>query len=374
MVTSHLISLFMFGNLPTALGQDSSLKHPWKLLEAHQPQILLLSSDQEALEFNQRLTPKSRSAESPPTRRKQSREGDVSIHKPTEIQEAITTFWASMTAIANIQKLRTLTESPLNGPLVLEDLLSEAQQKWIFSKFSLEGLEPLLEFQKKLSQSPFKKPTTFLLDDEYSKFSNFHDHSIVISDGPSWTNILNEFGFKGIESRLSEYWPPSDQHSQNSISNTQKQAYIQQYVTSRLMSIFHGNLLMQALQVETQAYKVAWESWHHLQQGQQQRQSRQARMRLCGTWKWIIHNHQNHGDHKTMMTFTPPENATPSHVQPTTVFMHGDTLYLKWIFPQGIQEDSLLFSNHDTRLEGTFTNSVGPYGSISGQRLSPCKK
>jgi len=140
------------------------------------------------------------------------------------------------------------------------------------------------------------------------------------------------------------------------------------------MSIFHGNLLMQALQVETQAYKVAWESWHHLQQGQQQRQSRQARMRLCGTWKWIIHNHQNHGDHKTMMTFTPPENATPSHVQPTTVFMHGDTLYLKWIFPQGIQEDSLLFSNHDTRLEGTFTNSVGPYGSISGQRLSPCKK
>jgi len=110
-----------------------------------------------------------------------------------------------------------------------------------------------------------------------------------------------------------------------------------------------------------------------MQHWQQQEQTNHAMMRLCGTWKWIIHNHQNHGDHKTTMTFHPPGQSSSSHVQPTTILIHGDTVYLRWTFPQGIQEDSLLLSNRDSRLEGTFTNSLGPHGSISGQRLSPCK-
>ena len=127
------------------------------------------------------------------------------------------------------------------------------------------------------------------------------------------------------------------------------------------------------LDVKTQAYETAWNTWHRIQQWHQQEQTSLAKLRICGTWKWIIHNHQNHGDQKTTITFSPPGLTTPSQTQPTTILIHGDTVYLKWIFPQGIQEDSLLLSNRDSRLEGTFTNSLGPHGSISGQRLSPCQ-
>jgi hypothetical protein len=234
-------------------------------------------------------------------------------------------------------------------------------------------LEPLLKFQQKLSTSFSQEEVALPLDNEYARFTNFHDQSHSSPENAYWINLFNDLGFKGIENRLQEYWQQQEPQNPKPISDAHKRVYIQQYITSTLLPMFHTYFLTRAIQVEAQAHEVAWESWYRLQQWQQQEQSNQAIMRLCGTWKWIIHNHQNHGDHKSTTTFSPPEQDMPPHVQPTTVLIHGDAVYLKWNFPQGVQEDSLLLSNHDTRLEGTFRNSRGPYGSISGQRLSPCQ-
>jgi hypothetical protein len=74
-----------------------------------------------------------------------------------------------------------------------------------------------------------------------------------------------------------------------------------------------------------------------------------------------------------VITFSSLEQSSPSQPQPTTITIQGDTVYLKWTFPQGFQEDSLLLSNRDTHLEGTFKNSLGPHGSISGKRLTSCQ-
>ena len=189
-----------------------------------------------------------------------------------------------------------------------------------------------------------------------------------------WIRLFNDLGVQGIHSKLEEYWQQHNpQDIQQPISDSRKQAFIQHYVESRLFPLFHDHLLTKALQIEVQAYDVVRNTWPHIQEWQEEEQTTHALRRLCGTWKWIIHNHQNHGDHKTTMTFHPPGQSSSSHVQPTTILMNGDTVYLRWTFPQGIQEDSLLLSNRDSRLEGTFTNSLGPHGSISGQRLSPCK-
>ncbi|MDH3769486.1 MAG: hypothetical protein OET79_00665 [Nitrospirota bacterium] len=208
----------------------------------------------------------------------------------------------------------------------------------------------------------------------FSQFDKIYNQIDSTSSRQTWISLFNDLGFKGIQAKLEEYWQQHDQQDlQFPVSNSLKQSYIQNYIESRLFPIFHAHLLTQAIQVEAQAYNVAWKSWNHIQQWQQQEHTHLAMRRLCGTWKWIIHNHQNHGDHKTTMTFIPPGQSTPSQVQPSTILIHGDTVYLKWTFPQGIQEDSLLLSNRDTRLEGTFTNSLGPHGSISGQRLSPCQ-
>lgn len=74
------------------------------------------------------------------------------------------------------------------------------------------------------------------------------------------------------------------------------------------------------------------------------------------------------------VNFLPSGQTAPSkQPMPTTIAVRGDTVYLEWTFPQGRQEDSLLLSNRDTIMEGTFKNTLGPYGSISGKRLSTCQ-
>ncbi len=365
--------LLTIGNLPPAWGQDSNFKNPWKLLEEKHAEILPLSSDQEALEFTQRLMPQLQQSQQHPRRRKHASNKDSSDTISPERQTTITTFLAAMATIANIQKFRAVPNTPLDSHFFSKNLPSAIQREWILSKPALDKFTYFLDFQHKASMALTGGNRTLPPDNEYAQFTFFHDQTNSTTEGLSWMSLLNDHGLKGIEDKLLEYWQQKDQQARHPISDSQKQVYIQQYMASRLLPIFHTYLLAQAIESEAQAYHVAWESWHHIQQWQQQEQDKQARMRLCGNWKWIIHNHQNHGDHKTTMTFHSPDLATPSQVQPTTILIHGDTVYLKWTFPQGTQEDSLLLSNRDTRLEGTFTNSLGPHGSISGKRLSPCQ-
>ena len=373
-VLSILISFFYLGPLPIADAHHNSLDHPWKLLQEHRHNILLLSSDPEALKFNQTFMPQQRQPQHSHTRRKSSRGRQTSHPIPQEMQKAITSFWAAMATIVSVQEFRAVPEASFPKHLFTEILQSEAQRQWLFSKPSLQEFKDLVEFQKKLSTWPKQEPVAFPPNNNFSQFEKMYNHIDSTSSRQSWINLFNNLGFKGIQAKLGEYWQQQDQQDlQLPVSDSLKQSYIQNYIEFRLFPVFHAHFLTQAIQVEAQAYNVAWESWNHIHQWQQQEHTHRAMERLCGTWKWIIHNHQNHGDHKTTMTFISPGQSTPSQVQPSTILIHGDTVYLKWTFPQGIQEDSLLLSNRDTRLEGTFTNSLGPHGSISGQRLSPCQ-
>ena len=373
-VLSLVICLFSFGPPLIADAHHNSLEDPWKLLQEHRHAILHLSSDPEALTFNKTFLPQQRQPQHSPIRQKPSRDSQTSNPIPQEIQGAITSFWAAMVAIVAVQEFRVVPEASFPTHIFTEILSSEAQRQWLFSKPSLQGFKDLVEFQKKLSAWPKQGLVAFSSHNNFSQFEKLYNQIDSTSSRQTWIRLFNDLGFTGIQAQLGEYWEQQDQQDlQFPVSNSLKQSYIQHYVESRLFPIFHAHLLTQAIQVEAQAYNVAWESWSHIQQWQQQEHTHRAMGRLCGTWKWIIHNHQNHGDHKTTMTFSPPGQSTPSQVQPSTILIHGDTVYLKWTFPQGVQEDSLLLSNRDTRLEGTFTNSLGPHGSISGQRLSPCQ-
>jgi len=373
-VISLLIGLFSFEPLLIADAHHNNLEHPWKLLQEQRHTILRLSSDPEALTFNETFIPQQRQPQHSPARQKSSRNKQTSHPIPQEIQRAITSFWAAMVTIAAVQEFRAVPDASLPTHLFTEILPSEVQRQWLFSKPSLQGFKDLVEFQKKLSTWPKQEPVALSPHNHVSQFEKLYNHIDLTSSRQTWISLFNDLGFTGIQAKLGEYWQEHDQQDLPfPVSNALKQSYIQHYIESRLFPIFHAHLLTQAIQVEAQDYNVAWESWNHIQQWQQQEHSHRAMGRLCGTWKWIIHNHQNHGDHKTTMTFSAPGQSTPSQVQPSTILIHGDTVYLKWTFPQGIQEDSLLLTNRDTRLEGTFTNSLGPHGSISGQRLSLCQ-
>lgn len=50
----------------------------------------------------------------------------------------------------------------------------------------------------------------------------------------------------------------------------------------------------------------------------------------------------------------------------------GDTVYLRWEIDGRVQEDSLLFSKESQRLEGSFVNNQGGWGSITGKRTAGC--
>jgi hypothetical protein len=106
-----------------------------------------------------------------------------------------------------------------------------------------------------------------------------------------------------------------------------------------------------------------------------QLKAQKSAARLCGTWQWTIHNHKNHQEQKTVIVLLPPGTpAPPDMPQPAKMVVMGDAVYLRWEFPRGYQEDSMLLANEDRRLEGTFKNTAGDWGAITGKRIAPCSK
>jgi hypothetical protein len=109
--------------------------------------------------------------------------------------------------------------------------------------------------------------------------------------------------------------------------------------------------------------------------GDDQLKALKSAARLCGTWQWTIHNHRNHQEQKTVIVLLPPGTpAPPDMPQPAKMVVMGDAVYLRWEFPRGYQEDSMLLAKEDRRLEGTFMNSAGDWGAITGKRIAPCTK
>jgi hypothetical protein len=51
----------------------------------------------------------------------------------------------------------------------------------------------------------------------------------------------------------------------------------------------------------------------------------------------------------------------------------GDSIYLRWEQGEFVQEDSLLFIKEGGRIEGSFENNTGGWGSITAKRTAPCQ-
>ena len=95
--------------------------------------------------------------------------------------------------------------------------------------------------------------------------------------------------------------------------------------------------------------------------------------RLCGTWQWVIHNHQRHHEERKLSLIFPPAGKDGTGIPGLSeLIVLGDAVYLRWETDGKTQEDSLLLSKEGQRLEGTFVNSQGGWGSISGKRTASC--
>jgi len=368
------IQIYLCFSFSTAFANQELAETPWSLLEQHRTQILQLSSDDEALVLFQSITKPQITGS---RLRTQSQPSPTNLNLAEETKLAITTYLASLAATAQVQEVRkNIVGFTTASPPSSEDVIGEAQLQWILQRSPLITLKPLMDSYKQVSTWSKSTSQTLPLGNEFTDFASYYDQTYPVSDESplSWVSIFQQHGQKGIEDRLLEYWQaPNQLANQQSSSQSTHQNYAQHYIATRLLPIFQANLLTQSIRLEAMSYEAAWEAWQHIQQGQQQEKTKSSFTRLCGTWQWLVHNHQNHGDHKMTITFSPPGQSSSSQLEPTTISIQGDTVYIKWTFPQGVQEDSLLLSNHDTHLEGTFKNSLGPHGSISGKRLSTCR-
>lgn len=133
-------------------------------------------------------------------------------------------------------------------------------------------------------------------------------------------------------------------------------------------------LALSAGRLALDAQQRAIAEWWQLKSWKDRVRTVRGRNKLCGTWQWIIHNHQqHHQEQKLALLFPPPGADYPLAPGLVETVVLGENVYLRWESNGQVQEDSLQFVKEGKGLEGTFVNSQGGWGSISGKRTSDCK-
>ena len=193
----------------------------------------------------------------------------------------------------------------------------------------------------------------------------------------AWVNLATHQGSAGIIQRIeNSFRTHTTQHTPlDSATGQKEKAFVGRFLHQHVLPFLKSYLQVSLYALQTTSNHRAWETWQRVQQWATRKQEEISLTRLCGTWQWLIHNHQNHGDHKTLMVYPPPSQYDRMEPKPSKVQVRGDTLYIRWEFPRGIiQEESLLFSDKDRMLSGTFINNMGPHGNITARRMAPCQK
>ena len=138
------------------------------------------------------------------------------------------------------------------------------------------------------------------------------------------------------------------------------------------VSTLQVTVLERAARLEVDAMQAAYQDWDRIRNWKDRVRELRGQARLCGTWQWIIHNHQqNHQERKLVLLF-PPAGQTQALPGLVEMIVLGENVYLRWEIDGRVQEDSLQFNKEGQRLEGTFVNSQGGWGSISGKRTAGC--
>ena len=132
-------------------------------------------------------------------------------------------------------------------------------------------------------------------------------------------------------------------------------------------------VLERATRVEVDAMQASYQEWDRIRNWKDRVRGLRGQARLCGTWQWLVHNHQQHHQEQKLSILFPPAGNTQATLPGLVeTIVLGENVYLRWEIDGRVQEDSLQFSNEGQRLEGTFVNSQGGWGSISGKRTAGC--
>ena len=252
---------------------------------------------------------------------------------------------------------------------LIQTILEQQPRQIEWLRQTQPDLPDLLALVKTIAQLQPPAPSTQPLSPSDAVFTQFlHEQYPDWTGTPnSWLTLAQTEGAEGVRKRLRDSWDNRHEAPDPAPS-------INLFLRQSFLPIATAHVKADLLQLQVRNERQAWTTWQAIQEWSNNRKNEQGLRRLCGTWQWLIHNHQNHGDHKTIMVYPPPSQYHRMDPQPATIRVQGDTVYIRWEFPRGIvQEESLLFGEKDQLLSGTFVNNLGPNGNITGRRVKPCQ-
>lgn len=342
------------------------------VLRAH-PQILgTVTSDTEALTlFASRLGPALDLTDSVSILTSKSLAGRLPDGTTSDLADAAIRLTAELAAWRHATAIKQAADTEGAAPLqaVLKDAVP--QQQWLLGNDGRVHLRRAFELAALLTAVQSPQASQSNGSPIFAEYAAYLDRTYPRLTGPdsSWLAVAEREGLAGLRRRLMEFWEQSGRQG-----TADKEDLASRYVHTRLRPVFLAQLTAHAILAEADAESRARAQWVRLRTWRDRLREMKGLARLCGTWQWTVHNHQNHQEHKMVMTFSPPNAPDTSGPRPTKIVVLGDGVYLRWEFQGGYQEDSLLFTNEGQRLEGSFINSAGAWGSIAGKRTAACSR
>jgi hypothetical protein len=253
---------------------------------------------------------------------------------------------------------------------VIEQLIREISEQAAW----LTGDEEIPHIRSIVASIPALKangsaPQTTMDEALYRDYATFLDTQYpTIAGAPdSWLVMLETRGIQAWHDRLATV------PDKARVDEIQAKSLSERYSSSRLRPLLRLSLAQQGSRLETWAAQRVYRSWLSIHEWKDAVRLNRGLTRLCGSWQWTIHNHQNHGEQKLTVTFPPPGDRQ-ERGGPAEIVALGDLVYLRWEGAGRVQEDSLLFSKEAQRLEGTFINNAGGWGSVTAKRTAGCSK
>ena len=296
---------------------------------------------------------------------------------PKELRQHLSPF---VTNLATWHLTHDLLTALAQGkPTLIQTILEQRQRQIEWLKQTQPDLPGLLALVKTIAQLQPPVPSTQPLSPYDAVFTQFlHAQYPDWTGTPdSWLTLAQTEGVTGVQKRLRDSWErlPAQDSRHEKPPERNPAPSINFFLRQSFLPIATAHVKANLLRWQVRNEQQAWTAWQAIQTWSNDRKNEQGLRRLCGTWQWFIHNHQNHGDHKTIMVYPPPSQYHRMDPQPAAVRVQGDTVYIRWEFPRGIvQEESLLLSEKDQLLSGTFVNNLGPNGNITGRRVKPCRE
>src|SRR5262249_31540729 len=220
-------------------------------------------------------------------------EGTLPVTMP-DFQNVMQAHGAQLTEVKSDKEAINLFVSSIGPALLLGDVAKTLSAKSLSPKLSKDLLVPeITEAAQRLIgdlatwhlaatvQQTVKDNHLPGLTEQFSWSSTRHEW-LALQGRATWVTSMNEL----VQTLTVPEGPPSDQGDTAKV---------------KLMP-----LLQQSARLEVETLQATYRDWDRLRAWKDRVRTLRGQARLCGTWQWVIHNHQRHHQEQKLSVLFPP--------------------------------------------------------------------